>query len=231
MSAEALGQRIRVTAVDDHPIVVEGIAALLARADADFEWLGSSTSAEELEQKLGTWAAPPDIVLFDLFLGDGSNPAESIARVAARGIRVVVLTAEARPIPLREAVRAGAQGLILKSDDVDSILRVIRSVLDDDFAVSSELAFALVTDDELTPHLSARELDVLRLLADGVPRKSVGQWLEPPVKLSTVVTYLNRICSRYQEMGREVLGSSDAVREAIVDGFLPDFSERPNHRN
>lgn len=230
MSAEGLGRRIRVTAVDDHPIVVEGIAALLTRTDSDFEWLGSSTSAEQLERRLADGSLDPEIVLFDLFLGDGSDPAASIARVAARGIRVVVLTAEARPVPLRAAVRAGAQGLILKSDDVDAILRVLRSVIDGDFAVSSELAFALVTDEELVPHLSARELEVLRLLADGVPRKSVGQWLEPPVKLSTVVTYLNRICSRYQEMGREVLGSSDAVREAIVDGYLPDFSERPPNR-
>lgn len=133
-------------------------------------------------------------------------------------------------MPLRAAVRAGAQGLILKSDDVAAIMRVLRSVVDGDFAVSSELAFALVTDEELVPHLSSRELEVLRLLADGVARKSVGQFLEPPVKLSTVVTHLNRICSRYQELGRVVLGSNDAVREAIVDGYLPDFSERPNQR-
>ena len=61
---------------------------------------------------------------------------------------------------------------------------------------------------------------MLQLLVDGVPRKNVGARLDPPVKLATVVTYLNRICRRYQENGRDVTTSQDAIRAAVADGWF-----------
>ncbi len=97
---------------------------------------------------------------------------------------------------------------------------MVRSVSLGNFAVSSDLAFVLATDEEMVPNLAPRELEVLRLLAEGVPRKSVGSRLDPPVKLATVVTYLNRICTRYQENGRPVSTSQDAIRAAAEDGYL-----------
>lgn len=224
--------RVRVTAVDDHPIVVEGVASLLTRAPTSpadgsagrdgftVEWLGQSRTFPELRTKNAQWPAPPDIVLYDLNLGDGSDPAEGIATLTAEGIAVVVLTSELRPVPIRRAMKAGAAGLILKSDDVQKIQDVVRSVSEGNFAVSSDLAFVLATDDDLAPNLAPRELEVLQLLADGVPRKTVGSQLDPPVKLATVVTYLNRICRRYQASGRNVTTSHDAVRAAVADGHL-----------
>ncbi|MGM0386461.1 MAG: hypothetical protein ACQERF_10855, partial [Actinomycetota bacterium] len=223
-----------VTAVDDHPIVVEGLASLLTRAPGrgggraarsagpTVEWLGQSRTLTELRAKLAEWDEPPDLVFYDLNLGDGSDPAEGIASLNSDGIAVVVLTSELRSVPIRRAIAAGAAGLVLKSDDLDRILDVVRSVSLGNFAVSSDLAFVLATDEDMVPHLAPRELEVLRLLADGVPRKSVGNRLDPPVKLATVVTYLNRICTRYQENGRAVATSQDAIRAAVEDGYF-DF--------
>ena len=228
-TADVPPKRLRMAAVDDHPIVVEGLVSLLtrgpegsrARPDTPaVEWLGQTRTFAELRARIDQWPAAPDLVLFDLNLGDGTDPADGIAELVAAGIAVVVLTSEVRPIPIRRAMKAGAAGLILKSDDLPRILEVVRSVSRGDFAVSSDLAFVLATDDDLTPNLAPRELQVLQLLADGVPRKNVGARLDPPVKLATVVTYLNRICRRYQENGRDVTTSQDALRAAVADGWF-----------
>ncbi|MEI2819857.1 MAG: hypothetical protein V9E81_06400 [Marmoricola sp.] len=110
--------------------------------------------------------------------------------------------------------------MCLKSDEPDLIVNVLRSAAGGEFAVSSDLAFVLMTDAELTAKLAPREIEALQLLADGVPRKSVGERMDPPVAMSTVVTYLNRACARYREMGVDVQSPRDAVRAAIQDGYF-----------
>lgn len=211
---------IRLAAVDDHPIVVEGLISLVTRDAPDLIWLGRCRSWADLQQRLREWDTPPDLILYDLHLHDGSRPTEGIESLRARGITVVVVTSEVRPIPIRRAVQAGALGVVLKSDPADGIVEVIRSAAAGDFAVSSELAFVLITDPSLAAQLAPRELQALELLAEGVPRKSIGGRMRPPVTLATVVTYLNRACARYQALGRDVATPADAVRAAAEDGYL-----------
>lgn len=217
--------QVRLIAVDDHPVVVEGLAVLLLREAPEFRWTGAARTYQELLERLEDLQNEPDdapiVVLVDLNLGDGGDPVERVAELVAKGIRVVIFTSEVRPIPLRQAIEAGALGLALKSDDGASIADVVRSVARGEQGLSSEIAFALASDEALVPQLSERELQVLRLLADGLPRKSVGSRLNPPVKLATVATYLNRIFHKYQETGRYVSTYQDAVREAVRDGYLP----------
>lgn len=235
---------IRVAAVDDHPIVVAGLASLLTRDPETvdessslrtersmpaIEWMGQATSWAAFLTQLEDWGTVPDVTLFDLYLNDGSKPEEGIAELVARGSKVVVFTSEVRPVPIRRAIQAGATGLVLKSDDVEKVLDVVHAVALGHFAVSSDLAFVLATDENLVPHLAPRELEVLQLLADGVPRKSVGSRLDPPVKLATVVTYLNRIAKRYEEVGRPAKTSFDVIRAAVEDGYLdPPGSSPPS---
>ena len=211
---------IRVFAVDDHPVVAQGVLALATQLDPEIEPVGTCKRADELGAKLSELTSPPDVIMMDLHLEDGSAPAETIARLAQAGHHVVVLTSEMRPVPIRSAIRAGAIGLCLKSDEPDLIVNVLRSAAGGEFAVSSDLAFVLMTDAELTAKLAPREIEALQLLADGVPRKSVGERMDPPVAMSTVVTYLNRACARYREMGVDVQSPRDAVRAAIQDGYF-----------
>lgn len=222
-------RRFRLLAVDDHPVVVEGLAALLQREAPEFAWAGTARTYPALLEKIREVRSQgPDlelVVLFDLHLGDGEDPVPRIASLVAEGVRVVVLTSEVRPVPLKQVLEAGALGLALKSDEVVSIADVVRAVAAGEQALSSEIAFALASDSGLVPQLSDRELQVLRLLADGLPRKSVGRRLDPPVKLATVATYLNRIFQKYQESGRDVSTFQDAVREAVRDGYLPNPGE------
>lgn len=211
---------IRVFAVDDHPVVAQGVLALATQLDPEIEPVGTCKRADEISAKLSELTSPPDVILMDLHLEDGSDPTETIARLAQAGHHVVVLTSEMRPVPIRGAIRAGAIGLCLKSDEPDLIVHVLRSAAAGAFSVSSDLAFVLMTDAELTAKLAPREIEALQLLADGVPRKSVGERMDPPVAMSTVVTYLNRACARYREMGVDVQSPRDAVRAAIQDGYF-----------
>ncbi|HNM97015.1 MAG TPA: response regulator, partial [Marmoricola sp.] len=145
---------IRVVAVDDHPVVAEGVLALAERANSQLQALGTAATVADLMTMLDSLAQPPDVVLLDLHLEDGSASPDTISALTERGIRVVLLTSELRPIPIRAAMRAGAVGLCLKSDDPAEIVRVVLSAADGDSAVSSDLAFVLMTDQDLTARLA-----------------------------------------------------------------------------
>ncbi|HOF63631.1 MAG TPA: response regulator, partial [Dermatophilaceae bacterium] len=152
---------LSLMAVDDHPVVVEGVVALVSRELSDVQFVGSATTWQAAQDLLASLAAPPDVVLMDLHLGDGSSAAESISELTSRGIRVVVLTSEVRPVPVRRAIKAGAVGLALKSDAPSDIASVIAAAARGEAAVSSDLAFVLVTDPRLSATLPPRELGLV----------------------------------------------------------------------
>lgn len=212
--------QLRVVACDDHPLVLEGILHGVCRVAPEVRLLGTAQSTAQLLTLLAELPERPDVLLVDLHLRDGSDPAQRVADLTAAGHRVVVVTSEDRPVMVRRAVRAGAVGLVLKSDPVDALVEVIRTAAAGDFAVSGDLAHALVTDPDLAAALAPREVEVLSLLADGVSRKTVGAHMDPPVASTTAVTYLNRAIARYRELGWDVQSAADAVRAALADGHL-----------
>lgn len=215
------GAPIAIAAVDDHPVVVEGLRSALERWGLPFHWLGSARTAAELLALIEAADRPADVVLVDLHLGDESDPEALIGTLSGRGIRCVVLTSENRPIPLRRAVAAGAVGLILKSDPLEHIVSVLEQIDRVGLATSSELAHALVTDEQMCARLAPRELEVLQLLADGHTRRSIARSFSPPISESTVSTYVERIFQQYRLLGRSVRNTVEAVREAAADGYFP----------
>lgn len=211
---------VRIAVVDDHAIIAEGIQKVLAEFAPTLEWVGTVPSLARLRVALGEWSPAPDVVLYDLHLNDGSTAPEGIEELVARGIKVVVLTGEWRPIPIRDAVKAGACGVMLKADPPERMAQVITTAASGNFAVSGEVAYLLVTDASLTPRLAPREIEALQLLAAGLPRKVIGKRMSPPVAETTVVTYFNRVVQKYRDMGRAVNSPQDAVRAAEADGYL-----------
>lgn len=209
-----------MVALDDHPIVVEGIFSLVSRSSPDILLVASATSWRDLSEALSGHDEAPDLALVDLHLGSDGESLEAITSLTEAGVPVVILTSELRPVPIQRAISAGAVGLALKSDPVDRIIATIRAVGSKGLAVSSDLAFVLLSDQTLAAQLAPREVEVLALLADGVPRKLVGPSMDPPVSASTVNTYINRACSRYRELGRQVWSPRDVVRAAIADGHI-----------
>ncbi len=210
----------RVAALDDHPLLVEGIASVLRRAGQDMEWLGAAHTWSALQELLDVEPRLPDIVLVDLHLGDGTDSTEIIADLTARGVRCVVLTSELRPVPIRQAVAAGAVGLMLKSDPVESMAATLDALRTSPFAVSSDLAHVLLTDPDACAVLSGREQEILALLAEGFTRESIARRTTDGITEATVSSHLNRAKRRYTDLGRPVSSSIQLLREALADGYL-----------
>ncbi|MCR1784197.1 response regulator transcription factor [Nocardioides carbamazepini] len=227
LAATAGDEPMAIVAVDDHPVVLEGLRSALGRSGFPFDWLGSTSTARDLVALLDNAARPATLALVDLHLGDAGDTHDLIGTLTGRGVRCVVLTSESRPVPLRRAVEAGAVGLILKSDPIEQIVSVLEQVEEVGLATSSELAHALVTDDQMCARLAPRELEVLQLLSDGHTRRSIARSFDPPISESTVSTYVERVFQQYRLLGRTVRNTVEAVREAAADGY---FAVRPGSR-
>jgi DNA-binding NarL/FixJ family response regulator len=104
----------------------------------------------------------------DLDLGeptaDEADSTNNVKRLLDAGPQVVIFTSEDRPILIRRAFKAGARGLVLKSDPESTLIDTLRAVQQGEVAASSKMAHALLTDPHLAAHLAPRELEVFELL-------------------------------------------------------------------
>jgi DNA-binding NarL/FixJ family response regulator len=155
----------RIAIVDDHPVVREGLAAALK----SFEIAGAFGSAEELLAA----RVDAEVVLLDLEL-PGMSGIEAIPKIAAR---VLVLTAYANDEQIDAVLRAGAGGYLLKGASVDEIERAIRVVARGETYLDPRVAARVVALSR-APRLSAREREVLRLVAAGRSNKEIGAELK-----------------------------------------------------
>ncbi|CAA9245728.1 MAG: Two-component transcriptional response regulator, LuxR family [uncultured Chloroflexi bacterium] len=170
---------IRVMIVDDHPIVREGLVAVL-EDEADFAIVGTAGSAEEAMR-----AAPrlrPDVVVLDLEL-PGVDGVAAIPRLAevCPSAGLVVLTAYAEDERVFGALQAGARGYLLKGTPAAEIARAIRVVHDGGTALDPRVATRVVADWRAPRRtgsvLTERERQVLRLVAEGRATKQIAQAL------------------------------------------------------
>lgn len=210
---------LRLAVVDDHDIVLRGIKALAADHSALIQSVITGASAAEVIEKADS-ASGVDVVLLDVNLEGGVGVVEGVQALTQANMRVLLYTADLRPVPIRRGIQAGALGVALKSDASATLIGMIESVAAGEFAASSELAHLLAIDESLCTRLAPKELAVLRLLAAGVPKGAIGRRMDPPITLSTVQTYFNRIAEKYEQLGREVGNVYGALREAEKDGHL-----------
>ncbi|MFI1368461.1 response regulator [Streptomyces griseochromogenes] len=205
---------IRIVLADDHPVVREGLRAMLS-AEPDLEVVGDASNgprAEALAAELR-----PDIVLMDLRMPGGGG-VDSIQRMSAAGLpsRVIVLTTYETDRDILRAVEAGAAGYLLKDMPRRELADAVRAAARGETVLAPSVATRLVdqlrTRPEL-PRLSARETAVLRLVADGCTNAEIGRRLF--IGESTVKTHLLRIFAK--------LGVDDrtaAVTNALRHGLL-----------
>lgn len=162
-AGRAVSVRKQIGIVDDHPAVVIGVTSVINTHPSLFVSGAGATLTELLRQ-----STQYDLVLLDLTLGDGSTPTTNVRSLVSRGIPVLVYTSGDQPQLIREAVRAGAMGMVRKSEFPQRIVAAIIEVLRGQVAATPDWAAAIDADDEfVSASLTDRETQVLALYASG----------------------------------------------------------------
>jgi two-component system nitrate/nitrite response regulator NarL len=210
---------IMVAAVDDHPIIRSSFPFWVSAADAEGEIRVTATAATVTELLAGP-GRQADVVLLDLDLGDGSKPEDNVTAILAAGPAVLILSASGRPPAARAAIRAGALGYALKTEEAEQVRAAIREVAAGRDWVSSRLAYLLATDDAVDrPTLSNQERRALQLYATGMPMKLVARKMA--ISEETVKQYLARVRQKYSLAGRASPSKLELYYRAVEDGHLP----------
>jgi two-component system uhpT operon response regulator UhpA len=209
-------QLVRVAAVDDHESVRLGLRA--ACLDAGYQFIEEAANVDDLVAALR--GRECDVVVLDLSLGDGSTVTENVKKIQATGAGVLVHSIADRVASVREALAAGAAGVIPKSVATQTVMAAISTVARGEVLNNLEWATAIDADaDFAKAQLGRRERDVLHLYASGLPLKMVA--LQLGIAPSTAREYLDRIRVKYVEVGRPAPTKVDLLRRAVEDGILP----------
>lgn len=203
---------IRVATIDNHEIVRDGIAARLLVEGDDLELVASAASVEEFLDL----AVDVDVILLDLGLAAGTST-EWIPTLAAKG-QVLLYTTEERPVPLRRAVQLGASGVLLKSDPPATMVAAVRAVADGEFCCSGPTAHALLTDESNVADLSARQVEILRALDEGLDYRQTAALLE--TSEASVKTHLQRVREKFRKIGVEPGNAHHLTRLASQQGHI-----------
>ncbi|WP_410631880.1 LuxR C-terminal-related transcriptional regulator [Amycolatopsis sp. cmx-4-83] len=212
---------ISVAAVDDHPMLLHGLQAYLSEhaEDVDLCAVHPSVSALLAEPVTAT------VVLLDLLLPEERDITQNVQRIRAADAQVVIYTSDSRPGIVREALDAGALGLVLKGDPGDRVVDAIRDAAKGEKSYSSRLAHAIVTDPRAVVRLTPREREVLTLIAKGKPRKLIAK--ELGISENTLPTYLKRVDEKYSRAGNVTASPGELAAFALQDGYIELPPDRP----
>ena len=208
-------ERIRILTVDDHPLLREGIAALV-NAESDMKLIAEASNGEEAIEQFRLHR--PDVTLMDLQM-PAMNGIEAVTRIRAEfpDARIIVLTTYTGDVQALRALKAGARAYILKGHVHRELLEAIRAVHAGKKRIPPDVA-AELADHAAENELSSREIEVLRLIASGNANKLIADQLS--ISEETVKSHVTNILSK--------LGANDrthavtiGLRRGIIDLRIP----------
>ncbi len=208
---------IRILIVDDHPVVRDGLVAILS-TQPDFEVIGEIGDGGAALDWLRSAQQLPDILLLDLEIPtlDGVEVLQQLSSVASN-VPVLIFTAYDTDERILEAVKAGAKGYLLKGSPRNELFGAIRTVASGGSllqpVVASKLMRQLREQPPAVPTLTAREQEVLELLSQGLQNKEIAQRLT--ISERTAKFHVSALLSKLGASNR-----TEAVTIAIQQGLI-----------
>lgn len=219
-----MNEKYRILIAEDHTLMRVGLRALLAQ-ETDFEIAGEASNGRDAMRLIPTFS--PHVMLMDLTM-PGSNGIEAIAEIKRRypQIKILVLTLHKADEYVHESLRAGADGYILKDATHDELKVALRSVLNGKTYLSPDISNRVVsgylsgnggngtlsTWDTVTH----RERQVLKLVAEGRPNKSIAQYLSLSVK--TVEKHRSNLMRKLDLHNASMLTAFAIEKGLVVSG-------------
>lgn len=204
---------VRVLVVDDHPVVRAGVVAMLSGA-ADLRVVGECDDAATAVAAVT--ALQPDVVLMDLQLGDGVGGVEATRRLLAAPTapKVLILTTFDSDADILAAIEAGACGYLLKDSPLDQLQDSVRAAARGETVLAPYVAGRLLTRlrSDL-PELTARELEIVELVSQGLSNRDIGRELF--ISEATVKSHLVHVFGKLDATSRTA-----AVAQARARGLI-----------
>ena len=217
------GERLRVMVVDDHALFRRGLEMVL-QGEEDLELVGEASDGAEAVEK--ATELMPDVVLMDVRMPKRSGiEAAGQIRDLLPHVKILMLTISDEEADLYEAIKAGATGYLLKEISIDEVATAIRAVAGGQSLISPAMAAKLLTefatlvkqDDRQqvpAPRLTDRELQVLRLVAQGMNNRDIARQLY--IAENTVKNHVRNILEKLQLHSR-MEAVVYAVREKLLE--------------
>jgi len=206
-------EKIKILMADDHPVVRAGIRGMLETQD-EFQVVAEAENGREAFEQIGK--LKPDVVLMDLRMPE-MDGVEAIGKIKEKypNINILVLTTYDTDADIVRAVEAGATGYLLKDAPREELFRAVRGTAKGETVLAPVVAARLMgkVRDHGEQALSAREIDVLLLVARGASNQDVAEKLH--ISTATVKSHLIQI---YQKLG--VSDRTAAVTTAIERGII-----------
>ncbi|HYO41417.1 MAG TPA: response regulator transcription factor [Nocardioidaceae bacterium] len=218
----ANGEPIRVAVVDDQELFRRGLTMLLGVED-DIEVVGEAGDGVAATDLVA--AAAPEVILMDVRMPKRSGIEACVAiKEIAPTTRIIMLTVSDEEADLYDAVKNGASGYLLKDSSIDEVAQAVRVVADGQSLISPSMAIKLLDEFKQmsrsdrqqlpTPRLTERELEVLKLVAQGLNNREIAKRLF--ISENTVKNHVRNILEKLQLHSR-MEAVMYAVREKLLD--------------
>jgi DNA-binding NarL/FixJ family response regulator len=181
---------LRVLVVDEHPVVRQGVRALLERGLEGAEVTDAASLATALD---GIGTDQPDVTIVDPWRAGGDVESILSTLTSKFGSPIVVFTADGGARLLSDALKAGVKGYVRKDSPGEDLVRAIQAARDGDFYVDPALSSTIVLDDG-DKTLSERQREILQMLADGMQTEAVA--IKLGLSTETVRTHTKRILAK-----------------------------------